>query len=59
LLLVARRVPLEELVGVVHEVGTGVDDQLEVAGVPAIREPGRRLERPVLGLDADLGATPG
>src|SRR5438093_6830552 len=51
---VARGVPLEELVRVVHEVERGADDQLEVAGVPAIREPGRRLEGSVLGLDADL-----
>src|SRR6266540_3039741 len=51
---VARGVPLEELVGVIHEVERRADDQFEVAGVPAIREPGRRLERPVLDLDADL-----
>src|SRR4030095_5795935 len=51
---VARGVPLEELVGVIHEVERGSDDQLEATGVPAIREPGGRLERPVLDLDADL-----
>src|SRR5262245_9324214 len=51
---VARRVSLQELVGVIHEVERGADDQVEAAVVPAIREPRRRLERPVLDLDADL-----
>jgi hypothetical protein len=51
---VARGVPLEELIGVIHEIEGRIDDQLEVMGVAAVGEPGRRLERPVLGLDANL-----
>ena len=41
----AGRVAAEELVGVVHELHRRSHDQLEVAGVLAVREPGRGLER--------------
>src|SRR5262245_7888763 len=51
---VPGRVALEKQVGVVHVVEDAVDDDLEIPGVPTVREPGRRLERPVLGLDPDL-----
>src|SRR5262245_22662102 len=51
---VALGVPLEELVGIVHEVERRRDDQLEAAGVASVREPRRGFERPVLDFDADL-----
>src|SRR5262245_50568492 len=51
---VPRGVPLEEQIGVVDVVEDAADDQLEAPGVPSIREPGRGLERPVLGLHANL-----
>src|SRR5438093_767615 len=41
-------------VGMIDVVERAADDELEASGVPSIREPGGRLERPVLGLDADL-----
>src|SRR5438876_3139012 len=46
--------PAEELSGVVHELDGRRDDQLEVPRVLPVREPGRRLEGAVLGLDPDL-----
>src|SRR6267142_4573382 len=53
-LRIAGRVPSEEEVGVVAGLDRRADDQFEVAAVPPIREPGSGLERPMLGLDADL-----
>src|SRR5713226_2030608 len=50
---VARGVALEKQIGVVDVVEHAADDQLEAPRVASIREPGRRLQRPVLGLDAD------
>src|SRR5262245_23663134 len=47
-------IPLEKQVRVVDVVEDTADDQLEAPGVASIREPGRGLEWPVLGLDADL-----
>src|SRR5207253_4222611 len=43
----------QEQIGVVTGLDVRADDQLEVPGVPSIREPGRRLERPVVDLDPD------
>src|SRR5436190_2025122 len=51
---VSRGVPLEEQIGIIDVVERAADDELEASRVPSIREPGGRLERPVLGLDADL-----
>src|SRR5712691_7527100 len=51
---VPRGVPLEKQIGVVDVVEHAADDQLEAPRIASIREPGRRLQRPVLGLDADL-----
>src|SRR5262245_20220718 len=53
-LRVAGRVAAEEHVGIVAVFHGRRDDQLEAAGVSTIGEPGGGLERPVIGLDADL-----
>src|SRR4029453_11939842 len=53
-LRVARRVAPQEQIGVVAGLDGRADDQLEAPGIPPIREPGRGLERPVIGLDTDL-----
>src|SRR5215831_9441009 len=47
-------VAAKEHVRVVRGLHGGKDDQLEAARVPSVGEPGRRLQGPVLGLDADL-----
>src|SRR5262249_22716215 len=56
---VARRIALEELVGGGHEVERRGDHELEVAGVAAVGEPGRRLQLPMPGLHAHLSPPPG
>ena len=55
---VSRGVALEEEIGVVVVAEEAVDDDLEVLLVTPVREPGRGLERAVLGLDPDTVDNP-